>query len=159
MAIPYGNQEGQRHHEAVSNEFNSLSTAVTNIGTHIVEMHNNISEVQRQAEDLIFIVGAIENRSWHEVFSIEASESITSNNFHLQGKYVRVTWTFMSLEPTAEITVYLDFVNGTGYGWWGDSGTWSVDNAVLELAEPGYYYIWVSSRDMIYYRVAVHDFY
>jgi len=125
----------------------------------ISDIQGEVLDVQNQVENLNSTVETMENRSWHEVYSIEASEDITSNTFHLKGRDVRVTWIFMSLDATAELTVYLHFANGTTYGWWGDSGTWSVDNAELDLAESGDYYVSISSYEMIYYYVAVHDYY
>jgi hypothetical protein len=138
-------QSLQNELRAVSEEFNSLSATVTEMGNVIASLNSTVEK--------------IENRSWYEAYSIEASEDITSSTFHLMGKKVRVTWIFTSFDATAELTVYLKFANGTTYAWWGDSGTWSVDNAELELAESGDYYVSISSSELIFYYVAVHDYY
>lgn len=133
-------------------QLQSLQNELDSLHETVIDMENMITNLNSSIETM-------ENRSWHEVYSIEASEDITSNTFHLKGKDIRVTWIFSSLYATAELTVYMHFANGTLFAWWGDSGTWSVDNAELELVETGDYYISILSSEMISYYVAVHDYY
>ncbi|UCH32770.1 MAG: hypothetical protein JSV05_05205, partial [Candidatus Bathyarchaeota archaeon] len=143
---------------AVGAEFNSLSSTVTGMANVIIDIQSEVTDVQHHVDNLNSTVETMENRSWHEVFSVEASGDLTSNVFHLKGKEVRATWIFSGLSATAELTIVLYFENGTAYGWWGDSGTMSVDNAVLDLAESGNYFVEISSIGMIFYYVAVHDY-
>ena len=145
--------------QAVSAELNCLSSTITGMANAIVDFQSQVVDVQHHVDVLNSTVETMKNMTWHEVFSIEASDDTTSNVFHLRGKDVRVTWIFSGLYATAELTVSLYFENGTAYGWWGDSGTMSVDNAELDLAESGDYYVEISSIGMIFYYVAVHDYY
>ena len=124
----------------------------------IQNLQNDINYLNDRFDTLNSTVEAMENRSWHEVYSIEASSDITTGTIQLKGSSVRVMFTAWSAYSDAHLSVYLHFSNGTPYAVWGSSGVWTANNAMLELPQTGNYYLDINTYLTDYY-VSVWDYY
>ena len=100
----------------------------------------------------------LENRTWHEVYSIIASSDITTGKIQLKESSVRVMWIAEGSNSEALVSFQLNFYNGTPYGVWSSSGVRTATNAVLELQESGDYYLEITTYNTYYY-VSVWDYY
>ena len=117
-----------------------------------------IRNFQNDLSKLKDTVETMENRTWHEAYSIEASSDITTGTNQLKGSSVRVMWMAIGDYSSAWISIQLHYSNGTAYGVWGSSGVWTANNAVLELEQTGNYYLNITTYNTDYY-VSVWDYY
>jgi len=98
------------------------------------------------------------NRTWHKVYSVEASSDIASGIFQLMGSSVRVMWTAVSESSSGWVLFTLHFSNATPFGMWASSGRMTANNAALELNETGGYYLEITAYLTSYY-VSIWDYY
>lgn len=107
---------------------------------------------------LFMRVTTLENRTWHEVYSLYSSSSVTTGTFQLVGRSVRVMWSASAIDPQSSISFRLYYSNGTFFGVWGSSGVHTANNAELELNQAGDYFLDIICIDTNYY-VSVWDYY
>ena len=100
----------------------------------------------------------MENRTWHEVYSVGSSSDVTTGTIQLKGSSVRVMWIAESDYSSGWLSITLHFSNGTSYAVWGSSGVWTATNAVLELPQSGDYYISITTY-LTDYHISVWDYY
>ncbi len=67
-------------------------------------------------------------------------------------------WSASSAFTDGWLEIDLYFSNGTLYAFWGSSGVWIANNAVLEIQEPRDYYLEIMTYLTDYY-VSVWDYY
>jgi len=113
---------------------------------------------QPQIQDLRNDLNNLKDRTWHEVYSIEASSDLTTGAIELNGSSVRVMWIAMADYSSAWLSIQLHFSNGTAYAVWGSSGVLTATNAALELPQAGNYYLNITTY-RTNYHVSVWDYY
>lgn len=98
------------------------------------------------------------NRTWHEVYSIEASSDLLSGSIQLKGSSVRVSWIATADYSSALLYIQLHFSNGTAYAIWGSSGIFTAIDSELELKQAGNYYLNITTYHTNY-QVSLWDYY
>jgi hypothetical protein len=124
----------------------------------IASLDDELSVLNSEVTSLNSTVETMENRTWHEAYSIEASSDITTGTIQLKGSSVRVMWMAIGDYSSAWVSIQLHYSNGTAYGVWGSSGVWTANNAVLELEQTGNYYLNITAYNTDYY-VSVWHYY
>ena len=124
----------------------------------IQNLQDDLNNLKDRLDTLNSTVETMENRTWHEVYSIEASSDVTTGTIQIKGSSVRVMWTAIADYSSGWLSIQLHFSNGTSYAVWGSSGVLTATNAVLELAQPGNYYFNITTYRTDYY-VSVWDYY
>ena len=127
-------------------------------GLGYVIYHPQIQNLQNSITDLSSTIEMMENRTWHEVYSLASSSDVITGIFQLKGSSVRVMWIAEGYDSLAWVSFQLQFSNGTAYGVWRSSGVRTATNAVLELSKSGDYYLNITSYLTNYY-VSVWDYY
>jgi len=117
-----------------------------------------IQSLQSKIADLDSVVTIIENRTWHEAYSLESSSDAVTGTIQLKGSQVRASWIANGDYSTSWFSVQLHFSNGTAYAIWGSSGVWTANDGELELKEHGSYYLNITVYHTDYY-ISFWDYY
>lgn len=135
-----------------------LQPKITNLEDLVTQLQYDVDRLQNSDVELVNSLQSMKNMSWHEVFSLVASSNTISGNFQLIGTSVRVMWIAYGISSNSWVSYELDYQNGTTYGYWMSSGLKTANNAALELAKTGTYYLNITTYQTAY-AVSVGDYY
>jgi len=124
---------------ALNDRFDTINMTLGSTQTSVASLEDELNMLNSDVANLDSTVEMMENRTWHEVYSIEAFSDITTGTFQLKGSSVRVMWIATSEYSTGEVSFILHFSNATPYAIWASSGVMTANNAALELIETGNY--------------------
>lgn len=142
----------------LNSEVTSLNSTVESSVTSLQDELNNLNS---EVASLNSTVETMENRTWHEVYSISGSSDVTTGLFQLKGSEVRVSWRAVSTSPfevsESYLEIWLRSSNGTLHIF-GTSGFFAATDAEVELDEAGDYYLSINVHETSY-TVTVWDYY
>ena len=124
----------------------------------IQNLHKDLSTLDSKVTSLNSTVEMMENRTWHEVHSMEGFSDMTSGIFQLNGKEVKISWLGLSDYTDAWLEINLCFSNGTVYSLWGSSGVYAIMDAEIFLRQAGGYYLVIYTYQTDYW-VTLYDYY
>jgi len=128
----------QSNMKDISDEFESVNSSVITLNSTIEMM---------------------ENRSFHQAFSIEGSSSVNTSTFLIRGEWIRIRW-FMSGQIYSWISISLYYSNGTECANRGSSGVFSSFACDFQIDLPNIeYYLEIATYGVSSYWVYVWDYY
>lgn len=147
---------------SLEDELNMLNSDIANLNStvesSVTSIHDEMNILDSDLTSLNSTLEMIENRTWHEVYSVSASSDMTSGIFQLKGREFKISWYGISAYTDGWLEINLYFSNGTMDSYWGSSGVWTAMDAELWLVEVGDYYLEILTYQTDYW-VSVLDYY
>ena len=144
----------------LNSKFDTTNSTLGTAQSSIVSLQNSQEVLNSEVMRLNSTVKRMENRTWHEAFSIGASSDVTTNTFLIKGEWVRIQWTMLGEGSDSWIMITLIYSNGTGYAVRGSSGIFSSYACDLEIIDPkAEYYLEIGTYAVAEYSVVVWDYY
>jgi hypothetical protein len=123
------------------------------------DLRDELVSVNSTLRMLNSTVETIENRSFHQAFSIEGSSSVNTSTFLLKGDWIRMRW-YMMGSGSSWISISLYYSNGTMCTNRGSSGAWSSFACDIDTDLPNAeYYLEIETYLVTSYAVTVWDYY
>ena len=146
----------------LENELNMQNSEITSLNStvesSVSSIQDELNTLDSKVTSLNSTVEMMENRTWHEVYSIGASSDMTSDIFQLKGKEIKISWFGLSDYTDGWLEINLCFSNGTIYSLWGSSGVCAIMDAEIFLRQAGGYYLVIYTY-LTDYWVVLYDYY
>lgn len=149
-AINSSLEEMQASITTLNTEQSTLNTELETLSSSLTNLQSLLSTLNTRLADLNATIRQIENRSWHQVYSVSASSNVTSGTFQLKGKEFRVMWGAWGQSSSSWLSIGLRFSNGTLYSYYGSSGIFTATNVEEDLVQSGQYYLTIISYQTDY---------